>query len=194
MKNVKVVFAGDSSVGKTCIIGRIKDHEFHENGDATVGAANCEVKVNTGTEDVTLTIWDTAGQEKYRSLTPIYFNGAALAILVFDITNKSTLSELDFFVQAINNKSPDYVKFVLVGNKADLQERREVTQEQAENYANDIDASFYIEISAKTCAGVDELFQRACSIPDLHFDNAIDAGVLSTENSKHFEKRKKCQC
>lgn len=197
MKSIKTVFAGDSSVGKTCILNRIKDNAFIENGDATVGASNCDVRINNGSEDINFTIWDTAGQEKYRSLTPIYFNGAALAILVFDITNRSSMNELEHFIQVVQDRAPDYVKLVLVGNKADLEDRREVEYKEGETYAREIGAAFYIEVSAKTGFGTEELLQRACLIPDLHFEDSMGTGLFTSEESAErvdVREKKRCSC
>lgn len=179
ISRLKAVFVGEASVGKTCIVNRIAHDDFNENAEATVGAANVTVQINTGEQNVEFNIWDTAGQERYRSLAPMYFSGAALAFLVFDVTSEKSFRALDTFYELLVQKSPEYVKFVVIGNKADLANEREVQAKQGDDYAMSIGAEFYIETSAKTGLGVKELFERAAMIPDLHFEKDYYSGEIN---------------
>lgn len=188
MKRVKAVFAGDAAVGKTCIIKRILSNEFSETAEATVGAANCKVEIDTGEQKVIFNIWDTAGQEKYRSLAPMYFSGASVAFLVFDLTNTETLNQIDGFVKSLQSRAPEYVKIFLVGNKADLVNERQVSEEDGERYAREIDAEFYYEVSAKTGMGVNDLFMRVAMVPDLHFEDDMSSEIEAEEANSN----KKC--
>ena len=178
-QKLKTVIVGEASVGKTCIVNRIMNDEFHEGLEATVGAANASVVIKTEDIEVEFNIWDTAGQERYRSLTPMYFSGAALAFLVYDVTSRKSFDALDTFYEMLVSKSPEYVKLVLIGNKADLANERTVTAKEGEDYAMSIGAEFYIECSAKTGLAVRELFERAANIPDLHFEKELYAAEIN---------------
>ena len=188
MKKVKAVFAGDAGVGKTCIIARIVNNSFTEGEEATVGAANCRVEIDTGENKVDFNIWDTAGQERYRSLAPMYFSGAALAFLVFDLTNHESLNQIGSFVKLLQTRAPDYVKFVLVGNKSDLTVQRVISEQEGERYAQEIEAEFYIEVSAKTGVGVTDLFTRAAMIPGLHFEDDLPSEIAVDEKTEKGDK------
>ena len=194
MGKVKAVFVGDAGVGKTCIVNRIANDRYDEGADATVGAANVTVNIEVDERKVEFNIWDTAGQERYRSLTPMYFTGAALAFLVFDVTSEKSFSALDDFFKLLQQKSPEYVKYIVVGNKADLASDRKVTPQAAEDYAMSIGADFYIDVSAKTGMGVSELFQRAAMIPDLHFEKEFNDVVIPETGSSSKSSGKKDCC
>ena len=191
MRRVKAVFAGDAGVGKTSIISRIVDNTFVEGEEATVGAANCRVEIDTGENKVDFNIWDTAGQERYRSLAPMYFSGAALAFLVFDLTSEESLKQVGSFVKLLQARAPEYVKFILVGNKSDLTNERVVSEQEGERCALEIEADFYIEVSAKTGMGVTDLFTRAAMIPNLHFEDELSEEI-AVEETQTEGKRKEC--
>ncbi|OHS92859.1 Ras-related protein RABF2b [Tritrichomonas foetus] len=194
MGKVKAVFVGDAGVGKTCIVNRIANDTYEEGAEATVGAANVTVNIDVDERKVEFNIWDTAGQERYRSLTPMYFSGASLAFMVFDVTSEKSFQALDTFYELLQQKSPEYVKYVIVGNKADLASERKVTTKQAEDYSLSIGGDFYIEVSAKTGMGVSELFQRAALIPDLHFEKDYDDVVVSDSSAQGRSGGKKDCC
>lgn len=189
MPKVKSVFVGDAGVGKTCIVTRITRDVFSEDGQATVGAANSTVFIDSEENGkIEFCVWDTAGQERYRSLAPMYFNGASLAFLVFDITNTHSFEALDSFVDLLRQKAPEWVKFILIGNKADLSSKRQVTSEVAEDYAAKIGAEFYIETSAKSGIGVNELFERAATI-ELHFEQELVQMEFTADDKSKQQKQ-----
>ncbi|KAH0789098.1 small GTP-binding protein [Histomonas meleagridis] len=192
MRKVKAVFAGDAGVGKTSIISRIVDDTFIEGEEATVGAANCRIEIDTGEGKVDFNVWDTAGQERYRSLAPMYFAGAALAFLVFDITSEESLKQIGNFVKLLQDRAPDYVKFILIGNKSDLTSERAVSEEEGERYALEIEADFYIEVSAKTGMGITDLFTRAAMIPGLHFESELEDEIAIEESQTETNTTKCC--
>lgn len=102
-------------------------------------------------------IWDTAGQEKYHSLAPMYYRGAAAAIVVYDITRKQSLTTLKNWVKELKQLGPDHIVIAIAGNKSDLEHKREVPAAQARAYADEIGALF-IETSAKEDTNVSDLF------------------------------------
>lgn len=110
-----------------------------------------------GGKSIKYQIWDTAGQEKYRSLAPMYYRGAAAAIIVYDITRQASFVRLKSWVQELESHGPENIVIAIAGNKNDLEESREVDQGDAEKYAAGIGAMF-TETSAKTDTNVTKLF------------------------------------
>jgi small GTP-binding protein len=198
MRKVKAVFAGDAGVGKTCIIERAAHGCFKSNSFATVGATNASVSVRCeidGKETtVTFNIWDTAGQEKYRSLTPMYFAGAHLAILVFDISVKESLPMLQEFFDLLQQRAPADCLYVLVGNKLDLVDQRQVTFEAADEYRMQIGADFYFETSALNGQGIKEMFEKIATAPGLTFEPEEPdyLGITDDREPAQFRQKKCC--
>jgi small GTP-binding protein len=158
--SLKVVVIGDSSVGKTCFSLRYLTGEFSTQTRPTIAAGFCNANLKLGKVDIDLLIWDTAGQEAYRGLTSQYYRDAKIALIVFDLTNPSTLKSVnDWHTRLLDaNQSP--VVVVLVGNKLDLP-NRQVSRDQGEAVAAEIKA-LYREASAMTGKGVTEVFEDAC--------------------------------
>ncbi|OHT09807.1 putative ras-related protein Rab-5B [Tritrichomonas foetus] len=194
MPTLKAILIGDTSVGKTCIAQRIVHGEFKETF-ATIGAANSSVKIESKKyqRPIIFNIWDTAGQERYRSLAPMYFNGAGIAFLVFDITKKSSFEALDVFIQLLKTKAPEDIKCVLVGNKVDLEENREVSSDDAKAFCENAGIIFYMETSAKSGVNIKDLFSQAADIDGLHFepevtDFTVDVDVSNNQQQQQNEK------
>ena len=192
MKKVKTVLVGEAGVGKTCIAERFVRGEYNESTYATVGAANMSMTVKTQKNEVNFNIWDTAGQERYRSLTPMYFAGVQVAILVFDISSFLSLKNLNSFYDLLQQKAPAECVYFLVGNKSDLEEKRQVSKEEAEEYLNTINGVFYMETSAATGENIKELFQKIADC-DLIVTND-DEEQYETDFNKKPEKKKDCNC
>jgi small GTP-binding protein len=192
MPKAKVIIIGQSTVGKSCLALRIKNDEFNEYVAPTIGAANITVQVEGASGNkVEFNIWDTAGQEKYRSLTPMYFTGASVALIVFDLSRDASFQTLNDFDSLLSQKAPDDIVKVLVGNKCDLVDAREVPRKAAEEYARAIGAEFYIECSAKTGDGVKELFSKIVDIPTLRTESNEDDEFVELTNLQSREQIKK---
>ncbi|KAH0794820.1 small GTP-binding protein [Histomonas meleagridis] len=112
----------------------------------------------------TLQIWDTAGQEKYRALAPMYFRSAGVAIVCFDVTNIDSFTSLDIWLNELESKAPPGIPIIVAGNKIDLEDRRVIDPSNAEKYVKERNVSEYIEVSAKTGEGVDKLFEIIADI------------------------------
>jgi small GTP-binding protein len=181
---VKVVVVGEADVGKTCIVTRSSKNSFSEDIKPTIGAANSLLEVNVNGQTAVLNIWDTAGQEKYRSLTQMYFNGAGLAIAVFDITNKASFDVLPEFINLLKERAGPKIKFAVVGNKTDLPDRQ-VSSDVAEEFTASVGGSFYIETSALTGFRINELFQRIAS---LALESESEIKKLSNPFVEQIEK------
>ena len=157
----KVVLLGDTSVGKTSLLNRIINDSFEDSVASTVGASYSYRSVDVDDVEVKFQIWDTAGQERYRCLSPIYCRDAQLGFIVFSANEKKTFDVIDFWVNSLVENGGSNVLLFLIANKIDLpREESGVTTEEGQKKADEIHAS-YIELSAKTGAGVEELIQMA---------------------------------
>ncbi|KAL6555904.1 Ras-related protein rabf1 [Orobanche gracilis] len=157
---VKLVLLGDSGVGKSCIVLRFVRGQFDPTSKVTVGASFLSQTVALqDSTTVKFEIWDTAGQERYAALAPLYYRGAAVAVVVYDITSPESFSKAQYWVKELQKHgSPDIV-MALVGNKADLHEKREVPVQDGIDYAEK-NGMFFIETSAKTADNINQLFER----------------------------------
>ena len=156
----KVVLLGDSGVGKTCIISRYISGQFDENSASTNGAsyASKQVDYEHLKKSVMLDIWDTAGQEKYKSLTKFFYKDAAVAVLVYDITSKESFDNLKkYWYQQIQENGDKNLILGIAGNKCDLYETEAVNESEAREFAKSIGAIFGLT-SASNNTGITELF------------------------------------
>lgn len=141
---MKVVLVGAVGVGKTSTVTRFTKNTFMEYCEATIGASYMAKDLEVDGQRVRFSIWDTAGQEQYHSLVPMYFRQAAAVILVYDITKKPTFQEAKEWVQEIRKNAPADVLIALAGNKCDLEGSRQVPATDAEEFAASI-VGFHIE-------------------------------------------------
>ena len=146
-KTFKLVFLGDSSVGKSSVITRKVHDKFDEYSEPTIGAAFLSISIKVDDSNVNLQIWDTAGQERYKSLAPMYYRGAHAAVIVYDITSYDSFKGATFWVKELYNNNSKSIIF-LVGNKIDKKETRKVKEEEAINYSV-LNNLKYFEVSAK---------------------------------------------
>ncbi|CAI5713912.1 unnamed protein product [Hyaloperonospora brassicae] len=156
-REVKVVLLGDTGVGKSSLVLRFVTNNFRPYSESTIGASFMSKMIVVNDAPIKYQIWDTAGQEKYHSLAPMYYRGAAAAIVVYDITRKQSLTTLKNWVKELKQLGPDNIVIAIAGNKSDLEEKREVPASQARAYAEEIGALF-IETSAKEDTNVSDLF------------------------------------
>jgi len=153
----KLVLLGDTAVGKSCLVVRFVRDEFFEFQEPTIGAAFLTQTVALDDSTVKFEIWDTAGQERYRSLAPMYYRGAAAAIVVYDITNPDSFTGAKSWVKELQRRGDPNVVIALAGNKADLESRRKVEFEEANSYAEE-NGILHLETSAKNANNVKALF------------------------------------
>ena len=154
----KILLLGDSSVGKTCILTRYADNTFHEEHMATVGLDFKEKNVNLDNgKTIKVQIWDTAGQDRFKSITKNYYKGAHGIILIYDVTKRKTFDNLKNWIDTIKEEVSDKVSVILVGNKIDNIDNRVVTTQEGQGIANEYNLQFY-ETSAKTGDNIDIAF------------------------------------
>jgi small GTP-binding protein len=164
MRSIKVVLVGDTKVGKSCILSRFVQGTFDRNMPATIGAAFLTKVVDTAAGPVRLQLWDTAGQEKFRSLAPMYYRSSHIAALVYDVTSKPSLDGLEDWNAEIADKAPHNIKVIVVGNKIDLAADRVVSAATAQELSKRLNAVSYVETSAQTGTGIDQLFQGIAAL------------------------------
>ncbi len=197
----KLIFLGDQNVGKSSILNRFLNDTFMEDYQATIGLDFQSKNVQIDNQDIHLLLYDTAGQEKFRSLIPMYTRDADIILLVYDITNKESFVNLSLWLKDLTNINFDEAIICIVANKIDLNEKRVVNLEEGEKFAEEHDFIFQ-EISAKTGEGFSELFyknlfekirtkfrpsgqQPATEINDIKFN-------IAQEENRNTPKKKCC--
>merc|ERR1712005_50887 len=154
----KLVLLGDSAVGKSSLVLRFVRGQFFEYQESTIGAAFLTQTVALNDYTVKFEIWDTAGQERYHSLAPMYYRGAAAAIVVYDITNAESFNRAKSWVKELQRQGSPNIVIALAGNKCDLASKRKVEAAEATEYAKD-NGLYFLETSAKTALNVEDLFK-----------------------------------
>ena len=155
---LKLVLLGDSGVGKTNLISRYISNSFDENTRATIGVEFfCKNFRINKKRTIKVEIWDTAGQERYKAITSVYYKGAKGAFIVYDITSRKTFENIDKWIGEIKERTTDDVKLIIIGNKTDLNNEREVKSEEALIKYQDMDIPL-IETSALEDTNVNEAF------------------------------------
>ena len=155
----KLIFLGDQSVGKSCILNRFLNDTFIEDYQATIGLDFQSKNVQIDNQDIHLLLYDTAGQEKFRSLIPMYTRDANIILLVYDISNKDSFVNLSQWLKDLTNVNMDEVILCIVANKIDLNDKRAVNAEEGKKFAEERGFIFQ-EISAKTGEGFSDLFYK----------------------------------
>lgn len=163
----KLVFLGDQGVGKTSIITRFMYDSFDKNYQATIGIDFLSKTMYLDDRTVRLQLWDTAGQERFRSLIPSYIRDSSVAVVVYDITNRASFLNTSKWIEDVRNERGNDVIMVLVGNKTDASEKRQVSVEEGEDKASK-EGIMFIETSAKAGFNIKALFRKlATSLPGM---------------------------
>ena len=155
---VKVVLVGDSGVGKTNIMSKYLKNQFKEDSKATVGVEFGSKQFTVENHQIKAQIWDTAGQERYKAITSAYYKGAKGAFVVYDITRKNTFETVNKWVSDISAAADKKITLILIGNKNDLEDQRQVTKEMGEEKAKELGLAF-METSACSGENLDKAFQ-----------------------------------
>ena len=192
---VKVIVLGSSEVGKTCILNRYFNNEFKENSLSTIGIDFQSKFFKFEDRKVKVNYTDTAGQEKFRAISVNYLKGTNGVILVFDITNKESFDLLETWMNELKENNKVDISKVLIGNKSDLAEDREVQREEAEKFAESINCK-YFEGSAKSGENIKEALDEIAKLTYFYVkDN--DEIVENRRNSielTNIQKEKKKNC
>jgi Ras-related protein Rab-22 len=199
-REVKVVLLGDQGVGKSSLVLRFVTQHFREISDATIGASFMSKMLMIPDEEtgemkpINFKIWDTAGQEKYHSLAPMYYRGAAAAIVVYDITKKRSFKTLQNWVNELITLGPENIVICIAGNKADLNNEREIDFEMALNYAKEVgDDTVCLETSAKEDTNVNMLFKQIAKRLDVGGSDSNNDGQDSNGGKIDLRRKRTSQ-
>jgi small GTP-binding protein len=146
----KIIFIGDSGVGKSCLTSKAVKNNFEDYYQATVGFEFLTFNMKLDKTVIKLQIWDTCGQEIYKSLISNFYRNSSLAIIVYSIDNRESFEHAETWLKELKNQANPDVRIFLVGNKADLEELRKVKKEEGIKYKNDQKLDLFLESSAKT--------------------------------------------
>ncbi|XP_046893127.1 RAB6B, member RAS oncogene family a isoform X2 [Hypomesus transpacificus] len=181
LRKFKLVFLGEQSVGKTSLITRFMYDSFDNTYQATIGIDFLSKTMYLEDRTVRLQLWDTAGQERFRSLIPSYIRDSTVAVVVYDITNVNSFQQTSKWIDDVRTERGSDVIIMLVGNKTDLGDKRQITIEEGEQRAKELSVMF-IETSAKTGYNVKQLFRRvAAALPGMESmqETSKEGSILS---------------
>ena len=170
----KVVLVGDSGVGKTCLIQRYVNDKYSEDTESTSASTYTYkiIEYKDYNKSVSLDIWDTAGQEVYRALARNFYLNATIGILVYDVRRRATFESIkDYWYEQLKQSGEENIVLGIAGNKCDLFQDEEVTEEEVKKYANSIGAVFHLT-SCKESVGIEDLFFE-CGKKYLEVNNLI---------------------
>lgn len=176
----KYIIIGDTGVGKSCLLLQFTDKRFQQVHDLTIGVEFGARMITIDGKQIKLQIWDTAGQESFRSITRSYYRGAAGALLVYDITRRDTFNHLTSWLDDARQHANSNMTIMLIGNKCDLEQRRAVSFEEGQQFANEHGLVF-LETSAKTAANVEEAFINTAR----KIYEKIQQGVFDVSNESY---------
>jgi Ras-related protein Rab-11A len=181
---LKIVVVGDSGVGKTNLIKRFISNEFSGNLKATIGVEFMSKTYRINKHLFKIEIWDTAGQERYKSITAIYYKGSKGALIVYDTTNQTTFENIDKWILELKEKTSNDIKLMIVGNKIDLKDERQVKNEDALKKADTLGIPL-METSALEATNVKEAFYDL--LKEIYKD--MKDKLNNSENKSQNEKK-----
>ena len=174
---LKYVIVGDASVGKSNLLLRYSHGQFREEYQLTIGVEFGSNNIKIDDKIFRIQIWDTAGQENFRSITRAYYKNSACALIVYDISRRASFDSISTWIEDCKNSSPKSVFMVLVGNKCDLEKEREVSEEEGKELA-ETNGMIFFETSAKTGKNVEEVFVESAK----HIAKKINEGYYDLDN------------
>ena len=196
----KVVLVGETGVGKTCIIQRYVNDKYSDMTESTTASTYTYKKIDYKkfNKSISFDIWDTAGQELYRSMAKNFYLNAAIGILVYDIKRKESFQALkDYWYEQLKTSGEENMVLGVAANKCDLFQKEEVSEEEGKKFAESIDAVFQLT-SCKESIGIDDLFEQ-CGEKYLEINKLVniqdkDKILLDKDkgNNKNRDKKKKC--
>ncbi|PVG00919.1 putative GTP-binding protein ypt5 [Serendipita vermifera] len=199
----KLVLLGESAVGKSrsfSLVLRFVKDQFDDYRESTIGAAFLTQTVQLDDQTtIRFEIWDTAGQERYKSLAPMYYRNANCAVVVYDITQSASLEKARSWIRELQRQADPSIIIALCGNKTDLAARRQVTQEEAQKYAQE-EGLMWCEASAKTGEGVQDIFMAIAKKLPLSAPQSQKGAARATSNapgvdlSKQTTPADQCNC
>ena len=205
----KLIVIGDSGVGKSCLTNKATRNVFDEYYNPTVGFEFFSFNLRIDDRVIKMQIWDTCGQELYRSLITNFYRNSSLAVMVYSITNKDSFDNIDVWLKELKMHSNPDVKVFVIGNKMDLEKDRKVDFEQGVNYTKENGLDLFMESSAKIGINVQKIFIDAAKVlyadylkyKDKRVDHNIsEMGSMTSEHTMKISKstshsqQSKCGC
>lgn len=202
----KLVLLGESAVGKSSIVHRFVKNTFDDMRESTIGAAFLTQTITLDDLNTTIKfeIWDTAGQERYKSLAPMYYRNANAALCVYDITSQSSFQKAQDWIKELKRQAPDGIVIGLVGNKADMEDDRQVQALDVEEYiqimSQDLAKVIYAECSAKTGDGVLDIFKKigealpVAEATSARLGAGVGAGGVDLSRSRTLQPAQSSSC
>ena len=187
---IKILTLGDTMVGKSSIVLRYSDDKFDDKIFSTIGIDFKTKYIKMDNYSVKVLIWDTAGQEKFQNIAKTYYKGANGVMLIYDISNRKTFQRINFWIKELKeNNKIDELFIYLIGNKKDLEDKREISFEEGEKYAKENNINF-IEVSAKSGEGIPNLFHNVIKgvMEKVFKKNEKDELEENVRLSSFFEK------
>ncbi len=201
----KMIVIGDAGVGKSCLSGRAIKGKFDAEYSSTVGFEFLTFNTQIDNKIIKLQIWDTCGQEVYRSLITNFYRNASLAMMVYAINSRESFIHINQWLKEIKIQSHPDVKIILIGNKIDLEDERQVSTEEAKKFKEENQILYFEETSAKTGINAKEVFTEAARIlynehkkyktrANTNFNDNIEGDNIPTKLTKVENKRNKGCC
>ena len=185
----KVIVIGDSGVGKSCLTNKATNNIFEENYNATVGFEFFTLNLKMFNKIIKLQIWDTCGQELYRSLITNFYRNSSLAIIVYAINSEPSFESIDMWLKELRTHSNPDAKVFLIGNKIDLEKERKITKEKGEKFKELNNLDLFMEASAKSGINAQNIFVQAAKLlyQDYLKYQGDEQSVLTEESVKTME-------
>ncbi len=185
----KVIVIGDSGVGKSCLTNKATNNIFEENYNATVGFEFFTLNLKMFNKIIKLQIWDTCGQELYRSLITNFYRNSSLAIIVYAINSEPSFESIDMWLKELRTHSNPDAKVFLIGNKIDLEKDRKITKEKGEKFKELNNLDLFMEASAKSGINAQNIFVQAAKLlyQDYLKYQGDEQSVLTEESVKTME-------
>ena len=182
--NLKIILLGDISVGKTSLLLRFINNNFNEKQGPSINVDKKTKSISLDSDTVAnLTVWDTCGQEKFRNLTKNYYRDIQGAIIVYDINNKESFQQVDFWYKDLQDNAPKNVLIMLIGNKTDIRNEQSVSWVEGKNYGDLKKINCFYEVSAKNGNNVELAFSE--------FTRKLVEKEIEDEKKNEFEKNNK---
>ena len=192
----KYIIIGDPSVGKSNLLMKFANNKFTEDYQSTIGVEFGAKNIRLNDQVYRIQIWDTAGQENFRSITRAYFKKCVCAMIVYDITSKESFEHIQNWIDDVHEQSPKTVLIVLIGNKIDLEERRVISTEEGNDFATQ-NGLIFMETSAKSGVGVKEIFEKtaqeiAKKMEENYYDlNSDNCGITKGKTNSNINLKDK---
>ena len=184
-KKYKIIWIGDSGVGKTCLLTKAQKNFFDQELKSTLGFEYYNITIKIKNKKILLQTWDTCGQESFKCIVNMFYKRVKLAILVYSIDNRKSFEGINFWLNEIRLNSDENVKLILVGNKNDLNDKREVSFEVGQEFSKSNGFNFFFETSAKEGDTPSVVLSKAA---EILYDYEIESKKKNIKDDKNINE------